>query len=108
MRKHADWMAQPDDRILELLHGDGPHHRWEIREALKTAGRDMEYPKKYLEFRTASLLTHGLIKRQQDGRLEIADRGRDYLTGDLDAGELDEDANTPDPALEDNGGNHPQ
>lgn len=82
-------MAQPDDRILELLRDEGPLKGWEIRHALDRAGVNMGYPERYLKQRYTVLLNSELIAEDKTGRYEVTDLGTAYLEGQLDAGTLD-------------------
>lgn len=91
MRKHAAWMAQPDDRILEVLREEGPLKDWAIRHALDDAGVDMGYPAQYLKQRHATLGAYDLIEENSAGRYQVTDRGLAYLEGRLDAGTLEDD-----------------
>ena len=80
VRRHADWMDQPDDRLLEHLLLAGIRRRFQLREEF--AERGLNYPDKYLEFRLERLREHGLVSRRQNGAYEITDDGRSYLAGE--------------------------
>lgn len=80
VRRHADWMAQPDDRLLEHLLLEGVRRRFQLREEF--AERDLHYPDKYLEFRLEKLREHGLVSRRRNGAYAITDDGRAYLAGE--------------------------
>jgi len=80
VRRHADWMAQPDDRLLEHLLLEGVRRRFQLHEEF--AKRGLHYPDKYLEFRLEKLREYGLVSRQQNGAYEITDDGRAYLAGE--------------------------
>lgn len=86
MRPVVDWMTQSDDRILEFLDE-----------------KDIALPPLAISFNLHSvsnptvhrrldvLTDNGLIKKYEEpqGYYEIADRGRAYLRGELDADELE-------------------
>lgn len=80
VRRHADWMAQPDDRLLEHLELRGPRRRFELREEF--VDRGLRYPDRYLEFRLNQLQQHGLVTRRDDGTYEITAAGQGYLVGE--------------------------
>ncbi|WP_199174834.1 hypothetical protein [Halegenticoccus soli] len=88
VRKHARWMAHPDDRILEYLCLRGPRRLFPLHRELAEVATEMDYPRVYLEARLERLTGHGLLDRRPDGNYEITDAGRAYLAGELDAGEL--------------------
>lgn len=90
MRKHAEWMAHPDDRILEFLAENGTHRLEGIRSGLKANGSDLVYPRRYLEKRCERLLEHGLVGTDgRPDRYAITTTGRAYLQGSLDAASLE-------------------
>lgn len=90
MRRHAQWMDQIDERILELLADEGPLDRFHVRERLARVGRDMDFPAKLVEYRCAVLLSHGFVERNSDGHFQILTRGRRFLSGEFDAANSDD------------------
>lgn len=86
VRKHARWMAQPDDRILELLRAYGPRRASELRAELAATGEDLYYPQVYVDKRCEILTDAGLLCRES-GPLayEVTDLGVRYLDGGFDA-----------------------
>ena len=82
MRQPADWMTPMDDRILEVLNAglilSPTIIAYNIDKSREAVGR-----------RLSKLSEAGLIKRIERGRYEITERGRAYLTGELDASDLE-------------------
>ena len=78
-------MTQGDDRILETLAES------EMILSPSVIAINTEYTRNYVNKRMAVLLENGLIIKVQDGYYEITEQGRAYLTGDLNAEELEGD-----------------
>ena len=88
MRSHADWMVEVDERILEFLDERGNHPPSAIRDQLAEIGSGMDYSSQHINNRCRKLRDHGLVTNVASGVYSITDTGRDFLTGDLDAGTL--------------------
>lgn len=87
VRLSADWMSKADDRILEYLEQEGPHSPGRIAES-----EMVRFSRKTINMRLIKLEQAGLVEKDAIGRgvYEISEIGEQYLTGDLDARELDE------------------
>lgn len=91
VRKHAGWMAQPDDRILEFLCNHGELRTRSLRRGLADSGGNLTYPKAYVDRRCEALAKYGLLAYERGSRrYEITELGEQYLAGTLDASELPE------------------
>lgn len=91
IRKHAGWMAQPDDRILEFLHNHGELRTRSLRRGLADSGGNLTYPKAYVDRRCEALTDYGLLAYERGTqRYDITELGTQYLDGKLDASELPE------------------
>lgn len=89
MRKHANWLTQTDERILEFLREYGNHPPSGIQHRLSEIGVDMEYHANHVGRRCRELEEFGLLHNVGGGTYAITDDGKEYLNGDLDAGTLD-------------------
>lgn len=81
MRPRVDWMNQTDDRILQLLEESG----LELSQAV--LAHNLEYSRSWVSRRMKKLADAGLID-SEGNYYYITEKGRDYLTGDLDADDL--------------------
>lgn len=89
MRRHAEWMAQADDRILEYLRREGPRRPNEIRFGLASIGDDVRHPQRYVDERLDALAADGLVAQLDDRwACGFTDAGAAYLRGDVDASSL--------------------
>lgn len=88
MRKHGDWMAHADERILEFLHEHGNHQPSQITEQLAEIGVDMDFHPNYIGRRCRKLADYGLIRNLGNGVYQITEDGEKYLDGMFDAGEV--------------------
>ena len=94
MRKHADWMVEVDERILEFLFEEGNRLPSVIRDQISEKGVAMDYTGNYIGDRCRLLANAGLLLNVGGGNYSITEEGEAFLDGDLDAGEL------PDPSEE--------
>jgi repressor of nif and glnA expression len=85
MRPSVKWMVLLDDRILELLHEEGPHSAAEI-------GSDerIPYGEQHIRNRCKKLLEKGLLKKAGHGTFFISEEGVRYLNGEMRSEELEE------------------
>ena len=90
MRRHASWMTELDERILEFLNENGNHQPGAIRERLDAMSADMDYSDNYVNMRCRKLRDYGLLVNVGGGVYSITDDGRAFLAGELDAGTLDD------------------
>lgn len=91
MRKHAKWLTQADERILEFLSEEGNHPPSAIRDRLLEAGRDLEYHAEYIGTECRKLTDYGLVVNVGGGTYSITELGEQFLGGELDASELEKD-----------------
>ena len=83
MRPRVDWMNQTDDRILELLDES------DLILTPAVMARNLDYTRNWVSRRVGKLESAGLVEPVDSGYYRISDRGRAYLTGDLDADDLE-------------------
>ena len=88
MRRHADWMTQLDERILEFISERGNHPPSAIQSGLVEIGVDLDYNTKYINQRCSTLEDHGLLVNVGAGTYSITEQGEQFLAGEIDAGEL--------------------
>ena len=82
MRKPADWMQMPtDDRILEVLEGG-------LRLTPAVIAENIDKSRTHVSRRLSDLTDYGLVEKPKRGYYEITDVGREYLDGELNAGDL--------------------
>ena len=88
MRPTPGWMTMTDVIILDFLHDHDlelapkPLYRNLVRH-----GHDVGYST--VRGRVRALEERDLLRKDDDGYYELADRGRDYLVGELDASDLE-------------------
>lgn len=92
MRPRANWMTDNDDTILEFLEDSGlalPPRAMEYN--LKTR-HQKEVSYSTINRRLKLLIETGLVEKEYEdgGFYAITDKGRAYLSGDLDASELED------------------
>lgn len=85
MRLSAEWLTQPDERIMELLRDEGPLPVGQIGNHDR-----LHWNNEYIGRRTRLLADQGLVVNIGNGVYQITDDGEAYLEGDLDARELPE------------------
>lgn len=89
MRKHASWLTQTDERVLEFLREYGNHPPSGIQHRLSDIGVDMEYHANHIGRRCRELTEYGLAENIGGGTYSITELGESFLDGELDAGALD-------------------
>lgn len=89
MRRHAGWLTQADERILEFLEEFGNHPPKAIRDRLEDIGRDMDFHGEHISRECRKLADKGLLVNVGGGTYSITDTGRAFLSGDIDAAEVD-------------------
>lgn len=88
MRKHADWITQADERILETLEdSEFPLPKEEIRDRLADAGvgEAMVYAQSYVDARLARLQAYGFVEPSRTRQYALSEKGTLYLRGEFDA-----------------------
>lgn len=80
-----DWMKLPaDDRILEMLGESG----WTLSPAVIAINSG--YSGDYIRDRLCALEQYDMVEREKRGYYSIAERGQQYLDGELDREDLEE------------------
>ena len=83
MRPRVEWMNQTDDRILELLAES------DLILTPAVIGKNLEYTRNWVSRRIGKLEDASLVEPVDPGYYRITDRGRAYLSGEIDADELE-------------------
>jgi predicted transcriptional regulator len=83
MRPRVEWMNQTDDRILELLAES------DLILTPAVIGKNLEYTRNWVSRRIGKLEDASLVEPVDSGYYRITDRGRAYLSGEIDANELE-------------------
>lgn len=86
MRYSADWMVLADERILEYIREDESGTPTEMEES-----GYVRYSRQHISNRCKKLVDYGLLQHLGNGVYIITDEGEEYLDGNLDAQELEED-----------------
>lgn len=84
MRLSADWMSLADERILEFLSEQGPRSPTKIVESGL-----VRFTRPHVNKRCQKLESYGLLQNIGNGVYMITDKGEEYLAGELDASELE-------------------
>jgi len=81
-------MTNADDHILAFLLNDGNR---ELVATPAVIAENIDFNADYVRQRVSTLLEEGLIEYHDEdrGMYRITERGRKYLDGELDAGELE-------------------
>jgi predicted transcriptional regulator len=82
MRPRVEWMNQTDDRVLELLEDSG------LALSPAVIAVNLDYSRNWISRRMSMLRDADLVEAVDRSYYQITDRGRAYLSGDLDADEL--------------------
>lgn len=72
-----------DDRILEILESG-------FRFTPAVIAENIDKSRTHVSRRLSELTDYGLVEKPKRGYYEITDRGREYLTGEIDASELED------------------
>jgi len=91
MRKHASWLTQTDERVLEFLREYGNFPPSAIRDRLAEIGDDLEYSANHVGMRCRELDDYGLLENVGGGTYSITDLGEEYLDGEFDAGSIEDE-----------------
>lgn len=86
MRYSADWMTIADERILEYLS----ESETSTPKKMADSG-DVRFSRQYIGERCRTLADYGLVQHFGNGVYRITDEGKQYLSGDLDAEQLNRD-----------------
>ncbi len=89
MRKHASWLTQTDERVLEFIREHGNHPPTAIRNRLAEIGDDLDYSANHIGMRCRELDDYGLLENLGGGTYAITDLGEQFLDGEFDAGDIE-------------------
>ena len=78
MRPRVEWMTRADDYILEFFE------ETEIVATPHVVAANIDYSRQYVNRRVRKLADEELVENTGDGLYRITDRGRGYLSGELD------------------------
>ena len=84
MRFDADWMSRADDRILEHLSEAAPDTPKEMADSDR-----VRFSRQHINARCKTLVEYGLLVHLGNGVYDITRTGEQYLSGDVDARDLD-------------------
>jgi len=84
MRPRVPWMNQTDDRILEALDESG------MMLTPAVLAKNLDYSRTWVSNRLQKLVDAGLVDNPERSYYEITEKGQKYLSGDLNAEEIDE------------------
>lgn len=81
-RRRGEWMVPADDEILEIIQEQGA-------ATPKSIASEVDKNNDYIGTRCRILTSYGLLKRPSRGLYMLTETGEDYLSGEVDASELD-------------------
>jgi predicted transcriptional regulator len=84
-RARVPWMTQADDRILETLDDS------DLVLSPRILAFNNEYTRQHVSRRLSKLVDSGLVEKVDDGLYQITELGKAYLSGELDADDLEDD-----------------
>lgn len=84
VRRHANWMSQSDERLLEYLDMESGGSPKEM-----AADERLPYHEQSIGRRLRQLAAAGFVDRIGHGAYVITDQGRAYLAGEFDARDID-------------------
>lgn len=86
MVERVSWFSPVDYEILLFF---GNH---DIEASAKVISANIEYDRQYVNKRLRELAEEGLLqKNEESGLYELSELGREFLSGDLDASDLERD-----------------
>jgi predicted transcriptional regulator len=83
MVQRVSWMSPIDYHILEFFE------EHDIRASPKIVAANIDYDRQYTGKRLKALSEEGLFKREGEGIYSLTSHGRAFLSGKLDASELE-------------------
>ena len=86
MRYSARWMTIADERILEHLN----EVETDTPKGMADSGR-VRFSRQYIGERCRKLADYGLVQHLGNGVYRITSAGEEYLEGELDAEDLEQD-----------------
>ncbi|WP_280536611.1 winged-helix domain-containing protein [Halopenitus sp. POP-27] len=85
-RKRGEWQTSLDDEILEILASS------ELVLSPSIIAYNLDRSREGVASRIRILTNYGLIEKEQRGKYKITESGRNYLKGELDASQLEEES----------------
>lgn len=79
-------MTLADDRILEYIRENGSGAPKQMRDS-----GYVRFTRGYISQRCKTLVDHGLLQHLGNGVYVITEAGEQYLSGELDTGELEDE-----------------
>jgi Mn-dependent DtxR family transcriptional regulator len=83
-------MNQIDERILEMLENSG------LILTPTVLAANLDYERSWVSERLGKLRDAELVERVARGKYRISEKGRRYLTGEIDASELEDSGESRD------------
>lgn len=85
----ADWMTPVDRDVLAVLHNEGNR---ELVLTPRLIAENTDWKRNTVRRHVRTLAEYGLVEHYDEsaGIYRLTDRGRAYLAGELDVGELEE------------------
>ena len=84
MRPRVEWMNQTDDRVLELLDESN------LILSPAVVAKNLDYSRNWVSRRMSKLSNVGLVEEVDRGYYQISEKGRAYLSGEIDASSLEQ------------------
>jgi len=84
MVERVAWMSPIDYHILEF------YNEHDIEASPKVVAENIGYERVYTGKRLKELTEAGLLVQEENGLYHLTERGRTFLAGDLDAGDLED------------------
>jgi len=83
MVERVAWMSPIDYFILEF------YDDYDIQASPKVVAANIDYDRQYAGKRLKVLTEEDLLQQEENGLYSLTDRGRAFLSGELDADELE-------------------
>ncbi|ELY82790.1 helix-turn-helix domain-containing protein [Natrinema pallidum] len=78
-------MSREDFRILEALADPGIL----VVQSPAIIAYNLDMTRPHVSNRLSAFTEHGLVKKRENGRYQMSDRGHAYLEGELDANDVE-------------------
>ncbi len=85
MRQRPDWMSPTDDLILQTLADS------DLVLTPAVLAYNLDISRDHVNRRLSKFVEAGLVNRPDRGYYILSETGEQYLTGDLDASELEDE-----------------
>ena len=83
MVERVSWMSPIDYFILEF------YDEYDIQASPKVVAENIDYDRQYTGKRMKVLESEGLLEQGENDLYQLTSRGREFLSGDLDADDLE-------------------